>query len=305
MQNGDRVAVYDHSAWHGFLLQAILPQAHRVEVSLGESSADVVARLPAGCRVFVFHINLTLSVRLPVERHKLVGQLQSRDITVRNARVTDISKPAVHRICQRAGVASARARLDGDPDEPVLVKTACNYHGLPESLLSSQQKNWLGYQSASNMPPQREAGYRIMRRADVPAIVWGSPHWVVERYITNTAHRFHRVYVAGNSLVISRVFDSSVFKKMPEGIARESYFLNLSQPRLPSVDSSDVRDVAALSARVAQTANLQYGALDIVSDDDGGYYVIDINTTPFWGDGGHPDLLAYLRAGLMERRCDA
>ena len=301
MQNGDRVAVYDHSAWHGFLLQAILLQAHRIEVCLGESSEEVLARLPASCRTFVFHINLTLSARLPFERHKLVGQLQARGIVVRNAHVTDISKRAVHRICERAGVASAATRLDGDPDEPVLVKTTCNYHGLPESRLSIQQKSWLGYRSANDMPAQREAGYRIMRRADVPTIVWGSPHWVVERYITNTAHRFHRVYVAGDALVISRVFDSSSFKKMPEGIARESYFLNLSKPCLPSVGSSDVRDVAVLSARIAQTANLQYGALDVVSDDDGGYYVIDINTTPFWGDGGHPDLLAYLRAGFVER----
>jgi hypothetical protein len=220
---------------------------------------------------------------------------------VRNARVTDISKRAVHRICERSGVASARAHVDGDPEEPVLVKTACNYHGLPESRLSIQQTTWLGYTSANDMPPQREAGYRIMRRADVPITVWTSPHWVVERYISNTAHRFHRVYVAGEALVISRVLDSSTFKKMPEGIARESYFLNLSKPCLPSVGSSDIRDVAALSARITQTANLQYGALDVVSDDDGGHYVIDINTTPFWGDGGHPDLLAYLRAGFVGR----
>lgn len=305
MHNGDRVAVYDHGAWQGFLLHAILPDAHVIEAGLGESSEEVLQRLPPGCRTFAFHLNLTLSSRLPVDRHTLVDQLGVRGINVRNAAVTDISKHAVQRICERAGVASAVALRDGDPDEPVLVKTACNYHGLPESRLNVEQMTWLGYRSARDMPAQRDAGYRIVRRAEVPAMVWTSPHWVVERYVTNAADRFHRVYVAGNAVVISRVFDASVFKKMPEGIARESFFLQLSEPSVPAVGSPDIRDVAALSARFARTANLQYGALDVVSDDDGGYYVIDINTTPFWGDGGHPDLLAHLRAGFLECGCES
>ncbi|WP_433364829.1 hypothetical protein [Streptosporangium sp. CA-115845] len=300
MRSFDQVAVYEHSAWKGSLLPAILPGAHRISVSLGERFQDVLSRIPAMCRVFVFHVNLTLSARVPFDREKLVDELRTRGVTVRNAGISDISKRAVQRACARAGVSSAIAPRDGDPDELLLVKTNCNYHGVRECELTVPQRDMLGYESPHDMPSSRaEADYHVMRRDEVPAAVWTSAHWVVERYITNAAHRFHRVYLAGEAMVVSRVFDSAIFKKMPVGITRESYYLNTADADRPAALPADIGGVAAMSARVADAAQVEYGAFDVVGDDHGGLYLIDINTTPSWGNGGHPDLLAYLGSGLV------
>jgi hypothetical protein len=298
----EEVIVYEHGAWRGYLIPAIVPGANRITVRLGEASEDVLTRLPAGCRLFVFHINLTFSARVPVDRNSLVAELQARDIAVCNARLVDISKRTIQRMCARGGLASTAARPDGDPDEFLLVKTTYNFHGAPECELGVEQRSMLGYESPHDMPPRRETDYRIVRRCEVPPTVWTSPHWVVERYVTNSAHRFHRVYVAGDALVVSRVFDSSTFKKMPEGIERESHWTRVSEAHRPSAAPSDIQRVAAMSARIARVAHVDYGAFDVVSDDDGEIYLIDINATPYWGDGGHPDLLAYLGAGLVGGR---
>jgi hypothetical protein len=302
MRNCGQVAVYAHSFWSGSLLHGMLPGAHCITVRLGEASQDVLARLPEACRVFVFHVNLTLSTRVPLDRDKLVGELAARDVVVRNATVCDISKSAVQQACARAGVASLTAAPDGDPDELVLVKTSYNYHGVRERELTAQQRSMLGYESPDDLPSRQEADYRVMPRRDVPGALWTSPHWVVERYVANAAHRFHRVYLAGDAMVVSRVFDSSTFKKMPIGVPRENYYLNLSDTGCSPAVPSEISSAASVSARIARAAHLEYGAFDVVSDDDGEMYVIDINTTPSWHDGGHPNMLEYLGAGLTGHR---
>src|SRR4051794_38775580 len=115
MRNGSRVTVYEHRAWNGFLLPAALPGARRLTANLGESARDVLSSVPDTCDVFVFHINLTLSARVPFGRDTLIDELTARGVTVWNAGILDISKRAVQRSCARAGVGSVVAPADGDP----------------------------------------------------------------------------------------------------------------------------------------------------------------------------------------------
>ncbi|MFG1610295.1 hypothetical protein [Actinoplanes sp. NPDC049265] len=303
MGNGIHSAIYGHRAWSGFLLPMILSEARWITVEIGESARDVLSRLPENCADFFFHVNLTYSARIPLGRRELVVELRSRGITVWNAEMHDMSKRTVQEICARAGVPPVSAPVHGDPGELLVVKTNCNYHGVRENELTVRQRSMLGYESPSRMPPDRAAAeYRVTRRDQIAPEVWNSPHWVVERYVTNAADRFHRVYLAGRSLVVSRVFDASVFKKMPVGIERESWFLPTAEAASRAGVPADVGQVAAIAARVARTARIDYGAFDVVGDDDGGFYLIDINTTPSWGDGGHPDLLAFLGQGLAGAR---
>jgi hypothetical protein len=248
--------------------------------------------------MFVFHVNLTRTSRVPLDRPALVEALRARGITVRNAQLTDISKRWVHELCARAAAPAPVATRDGDPDERLLVKTNYNYHGRREAELTVAQREMLGYDAPHDVPNRQDTQYRLVPRREVPDAVWTSPHWVVERYIANAAHRFHRVYISGDAMVVSRVFDPSTFKKMPEGIDRESVYLTVSDAVRTSAAPDDMTAVGALCARVARAADVDYGAIDVVSDDHGTYYVIDINTTPHWGDGGHPTLLAYLGTGL-------
>jgi hypothetical protein len=183
----------------------------------------------------------------------------------------------------------------------MVVKTSYNYHGVRERELTAGQRGLLGYESPHDLPSRAEADYRVMRRREIPVAIWTSPHWAVERYVGNAAHLFHRVYLAGDALVVSRVVDPSMFKKMPIGIARENFYLRLAETDRLSAAPAEIGRVASMSARIARAAQLDYGALDIVGDDDGGFHLIDINTTPSWHDGGHPDMLEYLAAGLTER----
>lgn len=292
------VTIYEHVAWFQFLLPACLPGAARLRARLGETAADVLARLDPACKMFVFHVNLTSSVHVPLDRAVLVDGLRARGIAVRNAQLVDISKRWTHAICERAGMPSLCAQRDGDPDEHVIVKTNSNYHGKREAELTVAQRQVLGLDTVHELPRREDAAYRVVLRREVQDEIWASPLWVVERYITNAAHRFHRVYIAGDAMVVSAVFDPSIFKKMPEGIERETYYMKVSDvPRPPAVPA-DIAAVAGLCARIARSAGADYGALDVVSDDRGGYYVIDINSTPHWGVGGHPILLSYLGAGL-------
>lgn len=296
------VTLYEHRAWFEFLLPACLPGARRLKVELGETASDVLARLDPACSTFVFHVNLTQTARVPLDREALVEELRARGIAVRNARLTDISKRWIHDLCSRARVPAPVATRDGAADERLVVKTTYNYHGRREAELTVAQRELLGYRAAHDVPDRRDTQYRIVPRCEVPDDIWRSPHWVVERYIANAAHRFHRVYIAGDAMVVSRVFDPSTFKKMPEGIARESVYTTVSEMHGAARVGDDMAAVGALCARIARTADLEYGAIDVVSDDHGAYYVIDINTTPHWGDGGHPTLLAYLGAGLVGER---
>lgn len=297
------VTVYVYRSWYRYLLPACLPGAVPLRARFGETAEEVLARLDPACSMFVFHINLTLSARVPLDRAVLVERLRARGIAVCNAELTDISKHRVYEICARAGAAVPRAAREGDPDERLMLKTTYNYHGLRETLLTVEERELLGYDSPHDMPRQEDTEYRIVARREVPDALWTSPHWVVERYITNAAHRFHRVYIAGDAMVVSAVFDPSPFKKMPEGIDRESFYMTVGEVlRAPAVPD-DIAAVGALCARIAIAGQLEFGALDVVSDDRGAYYVIDINTTPHWGDrGGHPPLLSYLGAGLARER---
>jgi hypothetical protein len=298
MHHARGIVVYEHKAWLGYLVSAILPEATAITAEIGEHATDVLSRLPGRSDVFLFHLDLTMTARLPLDRADLLARLRERSISVRNAQVVDISKRSLQVLCLAAGLNSMAATVEGDPNELLIVKTNYNFHGTRENELGAERLRLLGYAAPAGIPAAGRAEYRILPRAHVPPAAWSSHHWAVERYVANRAHLFYRAYVAGDALAVSRVHDPALFKKMPEGITRESHLTTRSAARGAPLERSDFHRVAALCAAVADAAHLDYGALDIVADDDGALHTIDMNTTPYWGDGGHPDLLRYLGDGL-------
>src|SRR5207247_1498186 len=138
------------------------------------------------------------------------------------------------------------------------------------------------------------------RRKDVADRVWSTEHLVVERFVTNRTDRFYRVYLAGNAVVVSRVIDRSLFKKMPVGIPRESFYFAADRTPFEGAAPAEVARVAVHANRFAEVAHMDFGALDVVTDDEGALCVIDANGTPHWGAGGHPELLTYLADGLAQ-----
>lgn len=270
-----------------------------MRATVGETAADVVARLPEQATGFAFHINLTRSACLPVDRGVLVERLAATGIRPINAELVDISKRTVQRLCAEAGLPSAVASRDGDPNELLVVKTDCNYQAIKERSLSPDQRAAIGYDDLPHeLLGHRPYEYLVTCRKDVANRVWSAEYLVVERFVTNRSDRFYRVYVAGNAVVVSRVVDRSPFKKMPVGIPRESFYFAADLTPVEGAAPAEVARVAVHANRFAEAAHMDYGALDVVIDDEGGLFVIDANGTPHWGAGGHPKLLAYLADGL-------
>jgi hypothetical protein len=290
---------YEFGRGEGSLLDGALPAVDWLPAKVGESAGDVLRRLDGGTQCLVFHLDLTLTGRLPLDRPRLVRALADRGVAVFNAACTDTSKRRVQRLCRGCGLRSVATGPKGDPAELVIVKTDYNFHGEPEAALGDQQRELLGYPPlpADLRGPGRYR-YAVVPRAEVPAAVWSAPHLVVERYVDNRRHHFYRVYIAGVVVVVSRVVDRAQLKKMPEGIERQSRYFAVSELRRTAA-RDDFVEAARTAARFTRAAQTDFGALDLVSDDERRLHVVDANLTPWWGAGGHPDLLSALGSGLQ------
>ena len=123
------LCIYEWKSWDGFLLPMMFPGATRVRARLGETSADLLKRIPSYAGSFAFHVNLTDTRRTPLRRAAFCRALRARGIRILNEQVTDISKHRVQEVCTQAGLGSTRAARAGDPDEVLIVKTNDNYGG--------------------------------------------------------------------------------------------------------------------------------------------------------------------------------
>jgi hypothetical protein len=129
--------------------------------------------------------------------------------------------------------------------------------------------------------------YVVARRAEIGTDVWTRPDLVVENYISNAEGRMFRAVIYGS------------------GVAFLAFESRRSVARVPA-DSTLVVEPAQVPASVRAVATaytghyrIGYGALDLLIDDAERAYIIDFNSTPFWGTG----LLGPLRS-LIHRTSD-
>jgi hypothetical protein len=145
--------------------------------------------------------------------------------------------------------------------------------------------------------------YFVSRRGDLAPDVWNDPTLVVERYVKNPLGRFFRVYVAVNAIVISEAYTDTLVKRMEGRIRRHNHFLWRQGERIYAESNA----AADLPPRLLETAgaflnrfHLDYGAVDVVENETGEFYEIDLNKTPFWGDEKQPGLLEHLHLGFYK-----
>jgi hypothetical protein len=270
----------------------MFPEAIPIRVSIGDSYHKVLSQIRGDSAWFAFHINLTNTGGIPRGRQEFCECLRERGIRVVNGHVTTISKNAIQDACAEAGLPSTRAAAHGDPDEILILKSNCNYGGEHERELTHRQRRELGLTGQPAWTAGHD-GYLVLPRRRIDMNRWNAADIILERYITNQRNFFYRGYVFFDRLVISRVIDPAPLKKMPIGIPRESWFL-----RLPGTISQSGKNppmhVARSLAVFCAHFKLDFGALDVVEDEYGECYIIDVNTTPYWGNGGHPDLISFL-----------
>lgn len=298
-----RLAIYDWKTWHGFLLPIIFPEAIRIDAEPGESAESVSSRIPEGISHFAFHLCVSRTHRFPLNRDALVATLRRRGIKIVNAFIVDVTKRHIQFVNEQAGLTSSRVGFQGAKDERLILKSNYNYGAEAERRLTAEVRRMLELEEVPRLV-ENSRSYQVLARQDVPPCAWADPSVAVERFIENDAHMFFRVYVSGQHVAISRVRDSSTFKKMPIGIKRETAFLRRSARTLRAVslpfDCSP--NLLRILGEFIYAFRLDFGALDVVHEDPDTFCIVDVNNTPHWGDGGHPNLLAYLREGLRVAR---
>ncbi|MFF2542559.1 hypothetical protein ACFVUY_08340 [Kitasatospora sp. NPDC058063] len=275
MSNGLRgrsVLVYDCSSWSGYLLQRLLPRATRIPAWRGQSSAEVLSAVTVartGMRtVVVFHVDLTFADEVPVGRRALTEELGRRGLTLVNHQVIDISKRSLQRSCAKLGLPTTAARRYGPPDELVMVKTDRNYGGVPE-LMAERRADGADVGPGKGAPEPPE--YTVARRCDLDDAVWSRPDLFVETYVSNRRGLIYRAIVVGAATAFMMYRSSRRVARVPA-----DHTLVVAPERVPDAVRSAV-------ARLAAHCGIRFGAFDVLHDDNDRAFVIDFNSTPFWG----------------------
>jgi len=270
-------AVYVWPACRGYFAEKAVPGRLDIRAKPTNLADEVSARLPAAVRSFLFHVDVTETSAFPHDRGRLIEVLRARSIRVLNADVTDISKRTVHAVAQQLGLPCARASRDGDRRELLIVKTDRNYGGCSERVLPRRYHRPLGLSDGS-ATIRSALDYKLVLRAEVPAPWWDDPSLVVERYITGRDRRLHRVYVVMDHVIFWSGFSSEPIKKTANCSDTCEHFLQEGEfsPALPSA-------LLRTAYAFIEAFSLDYGALDLVTDDVGRFFVIDVNSTPWYG----------------------
>jgi hypothetical protein len=291
------LTIYEWNAWWQFKLVRAVPEAVRLTTRPGEDADEVLAHCPPNATAFAFHINATFTGEFPHRRRALVNGLEARGIVPINAEIVDISKRWVQAQCAACGLPVAAATADGHPDERLIVKTNHNFGGRSERLLTPAQLAALQMPAPSPTVPDAKT-YQVVRRRNVPAAWWTDPALAIERYVENRWNRIYRVSFAGRRFDVLRMVNTEVIKKVL-GSTQKTVILcthdDLARGAVAGVEA----EVAAAVARFVDWTKMDFGGIDIVMDDDGRAYVIDVNTTPFGALNAFGRLMS-IRRGLFE-----
>lgn len=293
------IAVYEWNAWEHFMIRRLFPTATRIEATPLDAPERVAALVPPQCRMLVFHLNCTLTKDFLENREQLLQLLAADGIRVLNAQVTDISKRKLHEACRTLGLNSTLTSANGRPNDQVIVKTQLNYGGASERQLSAEQRHLLALPDRAIPLPCLEdypSEYPVLARQDVPLDWWRDPQLCIEDFIQNSADRIYRVWLLRDRISVADAICPGLIKKFPHSSQRSFSHLRLDadgsvigllRPELPFLD-----DVLALRRHFA----LDYGAIDVVQNDDGRCFIIDINTTPSAVAPFYDSVVQHLRA---------
>lgn len=276
----------------------IAPAATRLPARLGETASELLRRLPPHATAFVFHLNLTDTRRTPQRRGAFSRALRARGIRIVNEHVTDISKRRVQAACAAAGLNSVQAPRAGDPRELLIVKTNANYGGEKERFLGPRERRALGFEPRCRWIRSHD-GYLILPRRDVRPELWRTRELVVERFIENRYHVFYRAHKLLDRVIISRMVNPARIKKMLQQIPRTNWYLRLPELESMRGPTPPPRHVVRAVAGVCRVLRLDLGSIDLVEDDAGECYVIDVNASPYWGEAGYDHMLRFLGDGLL------
>ena len=214
------MCVYDWSAWDGTLITNICADARRIRAKFEERPEHLLRRLPRRADRVLVHLDISEHSPFPAASTEIASALSARGIEILNFNVRDIRKRTIQSACIAYGLPALLPTPIGPDDELLIVKTDLNSGGRREQQLPKRLKQRL------NLPLQlglikTPKEYFVCHRAALTAELWNDPELVIERYVTNPAGRFFRVYVMKGALVISSGCTQNPLKRMGDHRGQE------------------------------------------------------------------------------------
>jgi hypothetical protein len=142
-----------------------------------------------------------------------------------------------------------------------------------------------------------------VERGGLQDSVWTDPAIVIERYVSNGENSFYRAYFCGKQVIIVKAFAPGIIKKLSNDPRDTNFVTDLEHLKagtdeLP-INGTLKRDVATF----VEHTPVEFGCVDIVHDGHDNHYIVDLNLTPFAGNGApDPDLCEFLKAGITGPR---
>jgi len=293
----DELTVYDWNTGSEFLLPRLVPGAKSISANPRDTAVDILTE----CQdrpVFAFHVNLSETNQFPLCRPHLEHLLRTTNICILNERVKDIRKRTVQSHCRAVGLGSVSAtKDDGAQDDLLIVKTNLNYAGIGERKLSHQERADLGIAMSEEFMTIED--YRVLRRSEIPNRWWTDHTLAIEHFIENEAGRKYRSYFAGQRHVIAVTSHDSRIKKFQNALTLQYHLAThrqMTRGLHPSIPDAVQRSISSF----VRSFHIDFGAIDLVEDDSGMVYIVDVNTTSGAKALGH-DQITFLRRGLERR----
>jgi hypothetical protein len=251
-------------------------------MGLDDTAEAVLAKLPPGTTHVLFHLNVSITAAFPACRDELIEALAARGIRTINDRVTDISRPFIHRTCAEHSLNVALAVPTVPADTPVIVKTSLNHGGKTERELPAAEVARLGLHLPD--PALGPANYPVMPAGKVPGWAWHDPSLCIERFISNDAGRYHRAYLLQDRLLLWEGINPAPIKKTFSDVSSSTSRFVLTDGRYRPASDADQAPETLLTelATYVRAAGFGFGTIDAMSDNEGRYFIVDVNTTPYF-----------------------
>lgn len=271
------IAVLNRSEWNGFLLRQILLKfTNAICINCDKIDSDFEDSID-GCNQIFFHIDLTFCFNVPDKREFLCKTFEEKGILIANKNVTDISKRHIQDVLRDIGLNTTVVNGNDLSCDLLILKTNFNYGGMNESETPGYWQYIKGQ-------------YRLCQRNQIDDSLWFDHSVIIEKYITNSDNLFYTAYVMYDRLVISEVSDDKIIKKMPYGINRENFFYILTDLN----HESRLGTLVNILKVFVDNFKLDFGSIDVVRDDFGNFYIIDVNSTPYWGIDDQDEIVYFL-----------
>jgi len=282
------------------------PSVQLVLAEAGERPCDTVHRLlqaSAQPRRVLLHIDCSTPADFSKPFDELARALFSTGVAVWNARITDIRKRTLQSTLAALGLPTTLAMRDGPGEERLVIKTDLNARGMREWRASDAERAALGWGPRTRSPLQDHPDYIVATRRSIPSDWWTNHALIFERYVDNRYGIFYRAYFVGESVVLCEGRSTKTIRRMHDAVDRSDFLLARSDACDVFADvllGEPARDAFKSALVCADRYGLDYGCVDMVVDNAGVPFIIDVNSTPSWGSADAPlNFLRHLRRGWL------